>query len=208
MTEEIQYIEEQEIPLAELEYAPWNWKKEAEEKRERFRASLKKNGILYRLVVAQREEEPDSDKWEVCDGNHRLREYAELGQEKVKCYPVGRLSKAQRMRIGQELNGWEFETDQLLLAEAVAEMVKQLGIEELAQTSPLEESELTALNELLEFDFSQFDRPEGEESEDSVIVKIKLEFTPEQYEFFKEKSADLAGKTISEKILRLIGYEG
>jgi hypothetical protein len=112
------------------------------------------------------------------------------------------------MRIGQELNGWEFETDQLLLAEAVAEMVKQLGVEELAQTSPLEESELTALNELLEFDFSQFDRPEGEESEDSVIVKIKLEFTPEQYEFFKEKSADLAGKTISEKILRLIGYEG
>lgn len=210
MTNEISYIEEKQIPITELEYAPWNWKREAADKRERFRASLKKNGIIYRLVVAQRAEEPDSDKWEVCDGNHRLKEYIELGLKDVKCYPVGRLPKAHRMRIGQELNGWEFETDQLLLAEAVAEMVKEIGIEELAATSSLEEQELSALNALLEFDFSQFEnRSENEEDQDSsgVIIKVKLEFSPDEYEYFKEKASALAGKTVSEKILRLIGYD-
>lgn len=205
---QVKHIPEIELPIDVLVAAPWNWKLDEVARRDTFRASLQKNGILYRLVVAQRAEMPESDLWEVCDGNHRLVEYQEFGLKSVFCYSLGRISLAERMRVGQELNGWEFQTDQLKFAQVISTMLQTIPLEELVVTNPLTETEINNIVSVLDFDFSKLpevqDMAAGGDPVDEHIISFKL--SAEQFDFFMKKLNELPGGSTEEKLLNYLGY--
>jgi hypothetical protein len=140
------------MPIEQLMEAPWNYKRDDDEKMGRFRASIEKNGFLYPLVVAAIEEiGVDDGQREVCDGNHRLRALRELGLKTVPVLDMGPKPLAERQRIAIELNEWRFQTDLIALAECFREMGELEGLE---LTSPYDEKELAAIKNLLAFDWA------------------------------------------------------
>ena len=121
-------IPEISIPVSDMLYAEWNWKIDSEPQMLKFAESLKKNGLIYRPVLAQKLEEPDSCLYEVLDGNHRLRVIRRVVPDTfvLQCYFLGRISLAERMRVAVELNEWKFSSDNIKLAEVFSEILKEL----------------------------------------------------------------------------------
>lgn len=183
---EIAQVEERSVPLSSLVYAPWNWKHDDPDKQERFTASLRKNGLLYKPVAAQRAEEPDNPQWEVCDGNHRLRSLISLGIDPVKIYPVGRIPLAQRVRLGLELNSWEFDTDFFKLSSRIQDLIQAFPVEDLKATLPYSDADFSSFKTMLaSFTAMSGEKPVMPEKEALVpdgFVNITIRFPRELYD--------------------------
>lgn len=158
-------LDERRFHLSELNPAPWNYKSSSEEKINKFKKSVEKNGFIYRLVVAHREEDPEV--LEVCDGNHRLRVLQEMPYvETIPCYYLGVLPKQERMRIGIELNEWAFDTDPLSLAQCLKDISDTT---EDLETLPYNRQELDQLISLVAADFDEVEDTLPEEPEEELV---------------------------------------
>ena len=135
------------MPVENLVEAPWNYKMTEPEKMGRFLSSLRRNGFIYPLVVAQRAEEPENDLFEVCDGNHRLQALVTDGSlAEIPVIDLGRLSSEERKRVGVELNEWEFKTNLLDYAAIVQEL--SATFPDLPMTFPLDQGDIDGLERL------------------------------------------------------------
>jgi len=133
------------VNIGQLMAAEWNYKIDDEYKERKFLQSLKTNGLIYRMVVAQRAETPDDDKYEVCDGNHRLRVLKAAGIKKVEVYNMGRLSLAQRQRLAVELNEWTFEIDHLALSGVLNNIITEFELDDVVLTMPYDKDVLESM---------------------------------------------------------------
>lgn len=154
----------QEMSLSKLVMADWNYKQDDPVKAQKLQANIKRNGQLENIMVRKLA----TGFFEVVNGNHRLTAFQELGIKKVVVYNFGTISDAQARRIAVETNETRFKSDHLKLAGLVKEMVNSdFTMEELAETMPYNMDELKDMQELLVFDWSQYDKKPSEDDKGS-----------------------------------------
>jgi ParB-like chromosome segregation protein Spo0J len=146
-----------ELDVKKLVKADWNYKTEDEDKAEKLRANIKRNGQIENIIVR----ELPTGFFEVVNGNHRYDAFVQLGMKKVICFNMGKISDASARRIAIETNETKFDRDNVKLASVIKEIALDEGaefnVDELKLTMPFDESELKGFGELLEFDWNQFE---------------------------------------------------
>ena len=151
-----------EIAIVNLVPAEWNYKTNGtDEQVQKLAESIKKDESAGVPVVRQVE----GGKYEVVDGNHRLRALQSLGWPKVMCENRGKITLAEAITISRRRNAQWFPDDVLKYAELFRDNVlKEYSVEELSTFMPETKEQLEAQAKLLDFDWGQFDRPsDGDE---------------------------------------------
>jgi len=170
-----------ELPLTKLIKADWNYKTEDSEKQEKLKENIKRNGQIENIIVR----EVDDDKFEVVNGNHRLDVLSDLNYKKVHCYNLGKINKAQAIRIAIETNETKFESDSIALAERIKEISKHFN--DLPLTMPYTEQEIENFKTLTDFDWNQYDTEHIDTLSDTEFNKtITLKITDETYKRWLE----------------------
>ena len=168
-----------EVKISELVEAEWNYKTDGTpEEIDRLKKAIcfaKSCGVL--MV-----RELDSGKFEVMDGNHRLKAIRELKWEKVPIENCGKITKARAIVLTRQRNEQWFKDDRLQLANLYDEFVfPEFGKEELAAITSDEVIDLDIMEQLAKEDgwegFTPRDQPPETQS-------IKVD--PETYDAWKK----------------------
>ena len=110
-----------EIPIEQLQGAPWNANHMDEGMMEHLRESVRRYGLVENLVVRPL----GNDRYEVLSGNQRLRLLRELGMSTVPCFVVA-VDDANARLMAQALNRVRGEDDLGLKAELVREVLNTI----------------------------------------------------------------------------------
>lgn len=178
MVKKLEFIESEWVSLTQLEFAPWNYKKDDDGQAGKLRSSIERTGCCVDLNIAQRKEAPEDFQYEVIDGNHRLQVYKDIGVKRILCKLHGRLSKVDRMRVGVELNEHKFEPNIVKLADCMAKISEQFGLDDLKSTMPFTEGEIKAYGNLSRGEVVDEERTKDREDkkhkreEDTVIYTV------------------------------------
>jgi len=168
----------------QLVKAEWNYKEEDEELQNLLKANLQRNGQVQNLIVRALPDEQTTEDglpiYEVPDGNHRLPSLKRIGQERVMCYNLGRVSEQEAKRIALEVNETQWDADPISLAETMTDVKEEFGMEDILGTMPFKREEIDHFEETLDFDWDDFeedeDGPEGEGEEQDPDHWETLEF--------------------------------
>jgi hypothetical protein len=147
------------VPLALLVKADWNYKKEDEERSKKLVANLKRNGQVETLLVRHL----PNGKMEVVNGNHRYDALAELGVKSAAVCDLGKVSKAEAMRLAVETNETNFETDYVKLSGLFKEMKLEFKEDDLLSTLPFDARELSDIEQITSFEWPQaYEKPDAQ----------------------------------------------
>lgn len=193
------------VDINKLNYAPWNYKEEGtEEQINKLVNNIKRNGLIVNLNIR----EIGKDKYEVLDGNHRLKAIKTLPEiKKVLCYNHGKINEMEAKRKCVELNESRFETNTLKLAEIYKELSTKYSVDDLALTCFHGKKDIDDLVNLTDFDWSHYDKinDDAEVKNNKEVFEFKLnnfsvEIDEEIFNSFLEICLDVKKK--SEKKLK------
>jgi hypothetical protein len=179
-----------EINLKDLFPADWNYKTDGTpEQIEKLCNSIKEDSSAG--VVAVREL---GDKFEVIDGNHRLKAAKKLKWKKVPCENFGDISKAKAITIARRRNHKWFDDDIIAYAEIFKDdVLDEYTLDELESFMPDTREEMENLEKLLDFDWGQFES-NGEIQEEVKTIKIVVnDDVYENWQSWKTKCQDILG---------------
>jgi len=171
--EELDFQKFKLIKMEKLVSAKWNYKKDEPEKLEKLVNNLKRNGQVENLIVRLL----DSGSYEVVNGNHRLEAFKSLKFTKAICYDLGKVSTQEAKRLAIETNETKFEVDSIKLAENIKDIMEQFKLEDLELTMPYSAEDLVNYNQLLEFDWDDFEKENAaqvEEKKESKTVVLEI----------------------------------
>lgn len=147
------------VPLSLLVKADWNYKKEDADLTAKLVANLKRNGQVETILARQ----INGNQLEVVNGNHRFDALATIGAKSAAICDLGKISKAEAMRLAIELNETRFETDYVKLSSLFKEIKLEFNQEDLLTTLPFDERELTDIEQITKFEWPQaYERPDEE----------------------------------------------
>lgn len=148
----------------------WNPKTDNPKEFENIKKSLRVNGYAQPIMVREK-----GDKYEVIDGEHRLRAAKELGYQEIYIYNNGQVSDedAQAMTLFMQT---QVPFDEIELAPLVVELSKA-NIE-----LPYSEEQIIDFKNMAEFDFGEGYEEKEPEIEDPGMKTLKIQMTPEQFE--------------------------
>jgi hypothetical protein len=174
------------ILLSKLVSASWNYKGDDDGLMSRLKVNITNNGDIENIVVRT----IGKGKYEVVNGNHRLKAYLDLGMKDALCYDIGEVSDAKAKRIAIELNETKFPNDHKKLTAMLKELEEEYGFDSLKMSAPLDEDALAAALESFndEEDWEKIDVGDGEKlppkapnatlkSDTSGFAKIELILT-------------------------------
>ena len=150
-----------DVPLNKLHKAPWNYKKEDEDTQRILENNLKAKGQIINVIIR----ELDDGKLEVVNGNHRLTAFHSIDwKDKVHCFHLGKISKADAEATAISTNELNFEKDPLKLASVIEDIAKVYTIDEMAEVLPYSKEEIHNYQNLLTFEwnFGEDEATEGE----------------------------------------------
>lgn len=160
-----------EVKVEQLVPADWNYKKDDEEKATKLKASIEHDGSAGVPAVRQIAD----GKYEVIDGNHRLKAIQEIGWEAIKVEDFGKISKARAVTIAHRRNTLWFESDILALSDLLKnDVLKEFSLEELEKIMPEKAKDLEALLNLTDFDWNKFSGSGGGSGEEWEELKFNV----------------------------------
>jgi len=127
-----------QIPIDELQEAPWNYKAEDERMEQALINNMKRNGQIVNLIVRT----IGKDRYEVVNGNHRLRALRALGAKTALCFDLGEIDTATAKRIALETNEVSFAPNQEALTVVLKTIIDKYGLKDVAETTPFSVVEL------------------------------------------------------------------
>lgn len=196
-----------DIEVSKLVKADWNYKEENEQQTENLLNNFKRNGQIENILIR----ELDTGYFEVVNGNHRLDVMKILKMKKAHAYNCGKIGLAQAQRLAIETNETKFESDNIKMAEIISTLSKEFPITELAKTMPYSEEELGQMNDLIKFDWQQFENDEIDTFGDTEFDKeIKLKVTEEtfaRWEELKARVEKIGGYATDEKVFEFAVIE-
>lgn len=128
------------ILLSKLVFANWNYKGDDDGLMSRLTENIRINGDIENLVVRP----IGKGKYEVVNGNHRLKAYLTLGKKDALCYDIGEVSDAKAKRVAIELNETKFPNDHKKLNAILKELEEEYGFDSMKMSAPLDEEALSA----------------------------------------------------------------
>ena len=171
----------EEIPINKLKECDWNYKTDDDFIQEALINNLKRNGQIENLIVR----EAKGGKYEVVNGNHRLRALKTLDFKTAFCFNLGEITELEAKRIALETNETKFRSNEYSLAKLLEEIKNDPDMEDLNETLPYNELQLQAFEDLAQFDIESLD----DDKTGKVDTKITAYFKEEQeseFELFLE----------------------
>lgn len=186
------------LQINQLVKADWNYKEDDDEKKEKLKNNIKRNGQVENIIVRELE----TGFYEVVNGNHRYDAMKELGYTNIIVCDKTPMKLSEAKRIATETNETRFNSDQVKLAELFKELSQDFTVDELHETMPYSIDEINNFTTLTDFDWSQYDtsdipsEPKDEKLDTTIVVDLGDMYT----EYITQKG-DLSDK---EFITRLI----
>ena len=146
---EYEYLQ---IPISKLVPNTWNYKKENRQLYQKLKVNISKGGQLQTLLVREGE-----TNYQVIDGVTRLQIMKELGFEETICCNLGKISDVSAKLISIEVNQTRFDLNCINFIELFQEVMQKISKEDLLSTLPFTLEELTHMEKLFDFDWSQFE---------------------------------------------------
>jgi len=137
------------IPLDKLVECTWNYKTDDPEMDVKLQANMEKNKQVENLIVR----EMKGGKFEVVNGNHRLRILQKMEAEKAMCYNCGKISDEAAELLATETNETRYASDPLKLSALINRIAQVYPVSELAMTLPYTEAQIENYCKLSEFDW-------------------------------------------------------
>ncbi len=157
------------VKIGQLVPADWNYKKDDEAVAKKLMKSIehdKSAGVPAVRVLGK--------KYEVIDGNHRLKALQILGWKELMVENFGKISKAKAIMVAKRRNTLWFEDDVLKFADLFKnDVIKEYGLKELEGMMPNSLEELADLSKMSDFNWSQYDN-RGPEADGWKGLSIKL----------------------------------
>jgi ParB-like chromosome segregation protein Spo0J len=161
------------LPLEVLRKADWNYKRPDERLQAQLTANIKRNGQIENIVVRDK----GKGVFEVVNGNHRLDAFAEAGLDTVIAYNLGIVSDSVARRISIELNETRFESDALLLSDAIQKALSEFSQDDLKATLPFTTEEFNDLLDIAQFHPAQLEEMEPKNIGNEGQSRISLILT-------------------------------
>ncbi len=139
--------------VKDLIFADWNYKKDEPDKLEKLKSNLQRNGQVETIIIRDLK----NGKFEVVNGNHRLKAFQDLGWETVQVCNLGVISLSQAKRIAVETNETRFDSDQEALGKLLEEISIDFSVEDLELTMPFSETEMQQLMDIKNIDLPEID---------------------------------------------------
>lgn len=152
----------------QLVKASWNYKEEDDAKAAALAQNIQRNGQLINSIVrplpdgegGYQSDHQGRTLFEIVDGNHRKDAFLELGIERVLCYNLGATTQAEAKRISAETDP-TFDRDPLAFAEVLADVESEFGRDDILDTLPFSDEELSNYGDMLDFDWEDMDDEPG-----------------------------------------------
>lgn len=175
-----------DVELSKLKKAPWNYKIQDEDLKEKLMQNLTRNGVLENIVIR----DLGDGTFEVVNGNHRLDVLLELKHEKVICCNLGKISEAEAKRIAVELNETHFDNDQVELSKVIDHIAQEFGVDDIVRTLPFTDLEIENMRDSLRFDWTENKDPgkkgKGKNTESILCTKEQLAIIKQAIAALKE----------------------
>lgn len=181
------------MEVSKLIKADWNYKEDDEKKLKDLENNINRNGQVENLIVRKLK-----DKYEIVNGNHRYDALINLGIKKAIVCNKGEISKEEAIRLAVETNETRFPNDNIKLAELVDTMLNKYDVEDLVETLPYSEKELQNMQDILTFDFNDFENDKTIFDGHDFDKKITLQVNEDILERWNELKQRFSG---------VIGYE-
>lgn len=178
-----------QIAIENLIEADWNYKIEGSEQ---DIAKLANSILKDRSAGIPAVREIGDGRYEVIDGNHRLKALRLLGWPMITCENFGALSKEEAVLISRRRNHVWFEDDGLKYANLVREILDNTEHtpEELEQYMPESAAEIDALYKLVTGDWQQnaqaMAAQYSDNTETSAFKEIKIAVPEEVFELWNQ----------------------
>lgn len=164
------------LPIKNLLYADWNYKTDDDEILAKLTKNIKKNDLIENLIVR----ELDNGKFEVVNGNHRLKVMHILKKSEAMCFNLGKITRSEAQRIAVETNETRFASDDTRLASLLKEISADFDVSDLLTTVPFSQDEINDLLKLADFDWESLDKDDtgyskDKDGEDNMrVIELKL----------------------------------
>jgi ParB family chromosome partitioning protein len=139
-----------DLPIKALSEAPWNPNRMDEAACERLKESLRRYGLVQPLVVRP----IGRSKYEVINGNQRLRIITEKGTNDVCCVVVN-LNDSEAMLLAEALNGIRGEDDLAMKGAILKKILATISQEKVLSLLPETAESLQALSTLGQDDLAE-----------------------------------------------------
>lgn len=191
----------EEVSIDKLVVAKWNYKSNNEELEGKLKQNLKENGVVQNLLIRPLK----GGKYEVVNGNHRLKLLKELGEKKVMCCNLGDIPLAAAKKIAYETNETNFQADPFALSSLLKDLTDTFGLEKILATSPYDHDYINAMINTSKFDINEYTKHNGFKNDESPssgasggVVSINLSHGDlKRYNLMLEKLAGAVNKNVS-----------
>jgi ParB-like chromosome segregation protein Spo0J len=187
------------VPIERVVPNPWNPNIQSKEMFEKGINSVKETGMLGSILVRE-----TGGCYQILDGEHRWKYLQELKYTEIPVETMGEISDDLAMALTVRLNNLRGKDD----IEKRAKIFEQLSEGQL-QLMPFTEEEIKNEKELFKFDFSKYDRPEGEIEEKEKFRIIIIDVHEEEYklwQFLKKHAEKDRGKTELQLFMEMCDY--
>lgn len=151
-----------------IDPAPWNYKEDHKETKAKLRANMKEHGQIVNVILRNKE----GGRFEMVNGNHRLEIMQEDKVTECMSYHMGTISDTLAMRVAVETNETSFPNNPMRLGDIVSQILETYegNISALTKTFPFSGAEVSALTQLEQFDWNDFQNRLVIESKEPVLT--------------------------------------
>lgn len=160
------------LKVSSLVPADWNYKNDDDDQAAALLANIRKNGQLESIIVRP----ISKNKYEVVNGNHRLKVFGELGMTEVMCCDVGDITLAQAKLIALETNETRFTNNEAKLSALLKDIALEIPVVELAETLPMSLDIIQDRIASVDFSFDDFKTDGSKSSQSSGVLGEDDEF--------------------------------
>lgn len=155
-----------------LDFADWNYKEDDPNMQDSLDENIKKLGQIENVHIREKE----GGRFEVLNGNHRLKTFKKNGVSYALAYNHGNISLKEAVERALMTNETKFKADTLKLADLVVLSLDDESPEDLAKRFPFSAQQIIEFKEASEFDWNKF----NEEKEDDGFSSLTFKLSKDQ----------------------------
>jgi len=164
--------------------------------------SIEEDGLMGEIIVREDPDKPN--EFIIIDGEHRWKAARELGYETIKV-EVKAKDTPEAMISTLRLNKARGENDPIKEAEVIHELHKTYSTEEIEEKLGYTKEEQEGLENLMNFDFNQYNEGEEEDLPSDVPTEYKFEvmLTDKQHKIIETALKEIGEESTAEGLVKI-----
>ena len=164
--------------------------------------SIEEDGLMGEIIVREDPDKPN--EFIIIDGEHRWKAARELGYETIKV-EIKAKDTPEAMISTLRLNKARGENDPIKEAEVIHELHKTYSTEEIEEKLGYTKEEQEGLENLMNFDFNQYNEGEEEDLPSDVPTEYKFEvmLTDKQHKIIETALKEIGEESTAEGLVKI-----